>query len=173
VPLTPDEKDWTWVLERPCPECGFDPATRSRDRFAGAVRDCATAWTAVLHRDGVQDRTDESRWSDLEYGCHVRDVCRIMDGRLASMLSEDDPTFANWDQDETAINERYGDQDPGVVSDELAAAADQFARHIDAIQPNEWSRPGTRSNGSRFTVETLVRYGLHDLLHHEWDVSRD
>lgn len=21
-----DDKDWTWVLERPCPECGFDTA---------------------------------------------------------------------------------------------------------------------------------------------------
>ena len=23
VPITPDDKDWTWVLERTCPECGF------------------------------------------------------------------------------------------------------------------------------------------------------
>jgi len=22
--IEPDTKDWTWVLERPCPECGFD-----------------------------------------------------------------------------------------------------------------------------------------------------
>ena len=22
--ITPDTKDWTWVLERPCPECGFE-----------------------------------------------------------------------------------------------------------------------------------------------------
>jgi hypothetical protein len=21
----PDDKDWTWVVEEPCPECGFDP----------------------------------------------------------------------------------------------------------------------------------------------------
>src|SRR4051794_791858 len=25
-PVEPDTKDWTWVLDRPCPECGFDPA---------------------------------------------------------------------------------------------------------------------------------------------------
>ena len=24
--IEPDGKDWTWVLEQPCPECGFDPA---------------------------------------------------------------------------------------------------------------------------------------------------
>jgi hypothetical protein len=22
--IVPDTKDWTWVLRRPCPECGFD-----------------------------------------------------------------------------------------------------------------------------------------------------
>ena len=23
-PIVPDTKDWTWVLDRPCEECGFD-----------------------------------------------------------------------------------------------------------------------------------------------------
>ena len=22
--ITPDTKDWTWVLEQACPECGYD-----------------------------------------------------------------------------------------------------------------------------------------------------
>jgi hypothetical protein len=173
VPLTPDTKDWTWVLERACPECGFDPANFPRDDFGRTLRDCASEWTTVLSRDGVADRVVEDRWSDLEYGCHARDVCRVMDGRLASMLAENDPLFQNWDQDETAITERYGEQDPATVSAELSVAADQFATRVEAIAPGEWVRPGRRSNGSRFTVETLVRYGLHDLLHHQWDVARD
>jgi hypothetical protein len=24
VTIIPDTKDWTWVLDRPCPECGLD-----------------------------------------------------------------------------------------------------------------------------------------------------
>ncbi len=173
MPLTPDAKDWTWVLERPCPECGFDPANFPRDGFAQVLLDCASAWATVLAREDVEIRTDEERWSDLEYGCHVRDVYHVMDGRLASMLSDDDPLFQNWDQDETAVDERYGEQDPAIVGAELVIAADQFAQRVSAITPDEWSRPGTRSNGSHFTVETLVRYAIHDLLHHQWDVSRD
>jgi hypothetical protein len=173
VPLTPDEKDWTWVLERPCTECGFRPTDFARERFAETVRNCSNVWTSVLAREGAVDRISEDRWSDLEYGCHVRDVCQIADGRLASMLGEDDPTFQNWDQDETARNERYDLQDPTTVSAELSVAANQFAERIAAIEPDGWGRPGTRSNGSHFTVETLVRYTLHDLVHHEWDVSRD
>jgi hypothetical protein len=26
MPIVPDTKNWTWTAERPCPECGFDPA---------------------------------------------------------------------------------------------------------------------------------------------------
>ena len=29
-PVPPDTKDWTWVLERPCPECGFDAVDLDR-----------------------------------------------------------------------------------------------------------------------------------------------
>ena len=25
--IIPDTKDWTWVLQRPCPECGFTVET--------------------------------------------------------------------------------------------------------------------------------------------------
>ena len=31
MPIEPDTKDWTWVLERPCPECGFDASSVSFD----------------------------------------------------------------------------------------------------------------------------------------------
>ena len=32
------------------------------------------------------------------------------------MLTQDAPTFANWDQDETAVADRYGEQDPATVA---------------------------------------------------------
>ncbi len=107
----------------------------------------------------------------LEYGCHVRDVFRIFDGRLALMLAEDGPVFDDWDQDATAVAERYDLQDPIVVADELATAAGALAERLDGVSGAEWERTGVRSNGSPFTVETLGRYMVHDPLHHLWDVS--
>ena len=87
------------------------------------------------------------------------------------MRDEDDPLFANWDQDATALGDRYWAQDPGTVSDELtessAAIADAFA----GIADDEWQRPGRRSNGSVFTVESLGKYFVHDLVHHVADIS--
>ncbi len=102
----------------------------------------------------------------------MRDVFRLFDMRLHRMLDEDDPTFANWDQDETAVAERYGEQDPTVVGRELVAAGDQIADSFAAVTAEQLGRTGTRSDGARFTVETFARYLIHDPVHHLWDVGR-
>ena len=96
---------------------------------------------------------------------------RLFDARLMLMLAEDDPTFANWDQDETAIRERYAEQDPEVVADELEAAAQTMVEHIQALRQDQLGRTGRRSDGSEFTVVTLLQYFLHDVVHHLWDVT--
>jgi len=125
----------------------------------------------MLRSDGVWCRPRPGKWSALEYGCHVRDVFRIMDSRLVKMLTLDDPPFANWDQDKTAVADRYEGQDPDDVLTELEAAALTLADRYESVSEDQWDRPGTRSNGSRFTVATLGIYCMHDVHHHLWDVS--
>ena len=115
VTIQPDDKDWTWVLQRRCTQCGVDvPTTRSAPR--GRHPALGAGLAAVLPREDVAVRPAPQVWSPLEYACHVRDVYRLFDGRLRAMLTEDDPQFANWDQDETAIAERYAEQDPATVA---------------------------------------------------------
>ena len=172
MPIMPDTKDWTWVLERRCPECGFDAATVPPDRVAELIRENAAAWQGVLSSPaGLTERPSDDRWSALEYACHVRDVFRLYDERLGLMLTEDDPTYPNWDQDATAIEDRYNDQDPSVVARELHDAAEALARRFDGVHGDAWSRTGTRSDGARFTVDTFARYMVHDPVHHLHDVS--
>ncbi len=168
--IEPDTKDWTWVLQRRCPECGFDASTVSVPEAADLVRDNAARWPAVLGRQDARQRPSPDRWSPLEYGCHVRDVFRLFDRRLHLMLDDDDPLFANWDQDEAALADRYAEQDPAVVSDQLLAAAEAMAASLDAVRPDQLGRCGRRSDGARFTVETFARYLIHDPVHHLWDV---
>ena len=43
MPITPDTTDWTWVLERPCTECGFDSAAVRYDEIPDLVRRNAVA----------------------------------------------------------------------------------------------------------------------------------
>jgi hypothetical protein len=166
----PDEKDWTWVLERPCPECGFDAGVVTGPQVAARLRQNAARWPAVCARADVRVRPQPRVWSPLEYACHVRDVCRVMDSRVNLLLSEEDPAFHSWDQDATAIEDAYGDQDPAAVGVELLAAAEAAAASFDSVGDDSWQRTGRRSNGSVFTIETLGQYFLHDLAHHLYDV---
>jgi len=169
--IVPDSKDWTWVLERACPECGFEAASVRRQDVPAHLRQAALDLIDALRRPEASERPDPATWSPVEYACHVRDVYRLYLQRLELMLAEDDPLFANWDQDATAVAERYGEQDPRVVARELADAADALTERFATLPDAAWERRGRRSDGAQFTVTTFSQYLVHDPVHHVWDVS--
>lgn len=170
--IVPDTTDWTWVVEKTCPECGFDAKGLNRDEIPAALRANAAAWRRLLAGSAnLRQRPRPDVWSPLEYACHVRDVCRLYDERLVLMLTEDGPLYPNWDQDETAVSDRYNEQDPSQVAEELGQAAEALADRFGQVSGVEWDRTGARSDGARFTVATFARYFLHDPVHHLFDVS--
>ena len=171
MPIVKDTKNWTWVVDKPCPDCGFDVADYPDAAIPAAIRDNAAVWPTVLSRPDVRVRPDDSTWSPLEYGAHVRDVLKVYTTRLGLMVDQDDPLFPNWDQDETAIAERYDEQDPSVIAGELGANAAVLAAAFEALSPEQLRRPGRRSDGAEFTISSLSKYMTHDLVHHRWDVG--
>ena len=171
APAMVDTKNWTWVLQERCPECGFEAGELPRSRIGAESRTVAEAFAGFLAGDDVRVRPAPDVWSPLEYGCHIRDVFRVMDGRLTLMLTEDGAEFENWDQDATAVEDRYDAQDPAVVAAEVLESGRIVADRFDAVTDDQWSRRGLRSNGSAFTVETLGQYLVHDLVHHVWDLQ--
>ena len=170
--LVPDTKDWTWVLDRPCPECGLDTTAVAPDSLGARLRGTVPAYTRALAAPGAGRRPRPDVWSPLEYSCHVRDVHRLFTRRVRLMLTEDEPRFANWDQDATAVEAAYSEQHPATVADELVAAAEEVAATYESVPADAWGRGGLRSDGSRFTVASLGRYHLHDVVHHVHDLER-
>jgi hypothetical protein len=172
VTIVPDGKDWTWVLDRSCPECGLDTQSFALAAIPAMLRVNAGQWHALLTGPGDhRQRPEPAKWSALEYGCHVRDVLRLYDTRLTLMLTVDGPHYLNWDQDASAIDDRYADQDPPYVAAELVSAAGFIAARLAAIAGDQWQRTGYRSDGAAFTVETFARYFIHDPIHHLYDVT--
>ncbi len=173
--IVPDDKDWTWVLERRCPECGFDARSVDVHGVGALIRANAETWGEMLGGDAtsVRTRSEPERWSQLEYGAHVRDVFVLYLQRLTMMLDTDNPLYPNWDQDETAVESRYDLQDPAVVAAELRVAAEALAGAFDGVHGDQWSRPGRRSDGASFTVQSFARYLIHDPVHHLWDCGID
>jgi DinB superfamily len=172
VSIEPDTKDWTWVIEEQCGQCGFDPAGVVRENLADLIHENTRGWYDALADADFAVRPAPHVWSRLEYACHVRDVHELFAKRVRLMLDEDDPTFENWDQDATAVEQEYGLQDPGEVGTDLVERAAEVAAVYASVEGDQWQRPGRRSNGSLFTVETMGIYHLHDVAHHLWDVTR-
>ena len=171
-PAQADDKDWTWVLEQPCPDCGADVGSLTMPEVAALNRQVAAGFADGLrNRADVRDRPSPEIWSPLEYGAHVRDVFRLFLVRLELMLTEDDPMFANWNPNETAEADRYDLLDPAVVADELIADAGVLASKFESLTAEQLTRTGRRSDGASFTVESFARYEIHDPMHHLWDVG--
>jgi hypothetical protein len=170
--IVPETKDWTWTISGACPDCGYDgPNVRPEDT-SKAVRALSKIFPAALLAHATPStRPDSSTWAPVEYACHVRDVFRLYEYRLGLMLTQDNPTYPNWDQDETAITDRYLDQDPVVVAAELAEAGASLANAFDQVHGDAWQRTGIRSDDKHFTVATFAVYMVHDPAHHYWDIT--
>jgi hypothetical protein len=172
-PAQADDKDWTWVLRRPCEACGAGVGSLTIGQIVELNRRCGGSWVEVLggDPDWVHARPRPDVWSPLEYGCHVRDVFTLFLERLELMLAEDNPTFANWNPNVTAEAERYDLQDPATVAAQLHTAAEALADRFAALDLADLGRTGQRSDGASFTIESFARYEIHDPLHHLWDVT--
>jgi hypothetical protein len=172
VSIVPDSKDWTWVLGEPCDECGLDVRRVEPPDVPGLMRRSASVVADVLGQgEPARRRPEPAVWSPLEYACHVRDVARRFDARLHLMLRVDEPRFENWDQDAAAVEDHYAGQDPARVAAELTEATERLAASFEAVPPEDLGRVGYRSDGARFTVDTLGKYVVHEFVHHAHDVT--
>lgn len=165
----PDTKDWTVVVTQGCLECRYQIPlpTEIPPRILATVE----PWRQALAGPEVRVRPEPTVWSPLEYGCHVRDVCRVFLGRIEAIKAQDDVRFLDWDQDEAAIAGRYWEADPAEVAEEYAQEAERVVDALTSATPAQWGHRGVRSNGSAFTLTTLAVYLLHDLEHHYHDVA--
>ncbi|HET8600142.1 MAG TPA: DinB family protein [Segeticoccus sp.] len=171
-PVAPDRSDWTWVLDKRCPDCGFDASRVRPQELPTIVRDARPRFVAVLGRADVRDRPSANTWSALEYGGHVRDMSQVMTERLEQILAAGGELvqFADWDQNEAASTQQYWRADPVAVSRQLTESLDRAADLYAGPTEEQWAWPARRSDGTRFTAGTLAQYFLHELTHHLWDV---
>ena len=141
------------------------------DEFLRALARVPSAFGEI-----VGDGTCRAEWELLARDLDITDRVKFHgfvseDDLLALMRTEDDPLFPNWDQDATAVAERYGEQAPERVAVELAEAAASAAVAFTAVPAVELGRVGRRSDGARFTVTTMGQYFVHDPVHHLHDVT--
>ena len=174
----PDDKNWTWVLERPCPDCRFRCQHHCPPRHWGDVTYKRGGLAGGSQPRGAGAPASPRRpdggviWSALEYGCHVRDVFVLFDERLRLMLTQQEPTFLNWDQDATAIAKRYWEDDPMTVREALREAGTAWPTPSTRCATTSGHGQARAPTGHVSPSNRLVGTFLHDPIHHLWDVTR-
>ena len=163
------------LVER-CDECGYDYRAVPRSGLAAALRQRARAYRPVLLGSddaALRAHPDAGVWSILEYSCHLRDVLTAQRGRVRQALKEDNPDFASMRREERVAEERYNEQQPEVVADQLEDAADALAGVLDSLDETGWLRTGVYHwpATQERSVEWIARHSVHECVHHLKDIS--
>ncbi len=158
-----------------CAECGFVYASVSELEIPNALHAFGTMYRAHLEGKPAVLRTRPSpeHWSVLEYACHVRDVLVVQRDRLGLALIEDAPSFVPMGRDERVLRDRYNDQVPAVVVDQLEAAADALAADFARLRRDQWTRTGIYNwptPGPR-SMTWLGQHTIHEQRHHLGDID--
>lgn len=170
------EPDWFAVVASgTCERCGYSAVDVPTGSVGARIRDEAYQWTTLLRPaddDLVRRRPTQAVWSALEYGAHVRDVLAVFRDRVHLMLAETEPDLGWWDH-EAAMEDGFANEtDRESVADDLMINADRLAEVLADVVGDQWQRGGTRRSGERFTIELLVRFALHETVHHRADAAR-
>jgi DinB superfamily len=161
----------------PCQECGYDYESLDRAQVLRAVASLADEHRLLLASvpgERLRDHPRPGSWSPLEYGCHVRDVLRFQRERAVLAQAEQAPQFTSMRRDERAVEERYNDQDPRVIANEIVAGAGRFTGTLGALDDQGWLRTGIYPYPAPEvrTVEWIGRWTAHELAHHLFDCRR-
>lgn len=122
--------------------------------------------TAGLDEASLAQRTIPDKWSLKELVCHLHRLQQVFEGRVDSMLAQENPEIARYDPDGDAEFEKLVSQ-PGKNT--LAAfleRRERLAVRLEDLSPAEWHRPGRHPEFPHFDVHFQVEYMGHHEAHH-------
>jgi DinB family protein len=170
------------AVDGACRECGFDYDALADADVPDALRTLGRRYRAPLTRGLPGEDLDAvlrahplpGVWSALEYGCHLRDVLDVQRARLELTLAEDLPTFEPMGRDERVTRDRYNEQSPAEVVDQIAANAAAIADAFAALTPDQWRRRGIYGypEPRERDLAWIGRHTAHEGHHHLLDIGR-
>jgi hypothetical protein len=158
-----------------CEECGFDYDELPEGQIPRALRTLPAQYGTVLaiEPELLRAHPIAGVWSALEYASHVRDIFRVQRERVETALVEDEPSFLPMGRDELVQSERYNEQDPVTVEQELTVAARELAKLFEGLGPDQLARTAIYNYPTRSprTVAWIGRHTVHEGRHHLRDIE--
>jgi FMN phosphatase YigB (HAD superfamily) len=111
----------------------------------------------------------EEGWAPVEIACHLRDVEReVMQPRLRSILSAENPYLPAIESDRWAEERKYGQQDGRQALKDFVAARKETTALLCGLREADWRRAARHALFGPTTLEEQARFvARHDLLHVE------
>jgi len=110
-----------------------------------------------LDEETLRWRPIPNKWSIKEIMCHLRDMERLAYlARYQRILSEDNPTLPNVDQDRIAAETDYINQDAKAALDEFKRLRWETIQTLASAPVEAWSRAGIHETDGPMTVEQLL-----------------
>jgi hypothetical protein len=163
------------TIAESCPSCGFVYAHGRAEILAWLRADIGSFVARFSEIDAarVRVRPQPDVWSPLEYACHVRDVLRVMSGRVEQAQREFEPAFTPMRRDERVIEDRYNEQDPAVVAKEITAAGEEFIATLERLNDDGWARRGLYNypEPALRNIDWIAANTVHELYHHRHDLT--
>ena len=122
---------------------------------------------AHTYRDGGNDG-NVAGWTALEVLCHLRDWDGIFSERFRVTVEQDNPPLPNADPAQTAIDQRYNEQDADEAVATWAEKREGVISYLSGLDESAWARTAQHSTRGPMTLmDTLMLMTWHDMNHIE------
>lgn len=159
-----------------CAECGFEYDLGGALHAAASITTGPAQFAAILRDSSIDlgSRREATRWSPLEYGCHLRDLLLVQRERVLAARRRDLPAFEPMGRDERVDHDGYAEQEPGDVAGQLTMAAQLFANVLTRLRPNDWDRRVVYNypEEAERSLRWVAVHTMHEVTHHLLDARR-
>jgi len=158
-----------------CEGCGFEWDAVTAAEVPPRLQAAAAGFRTVLAGDAVAlaSHRDDTTWSPVEYGAHVRDVLLNLRDRIVLGLAQDNPVPHAMFGDLRIRSGLYAADRPDQLTADIDVAAGLFVRTIAALDDEQLARPifyGWPTAATR-TLLWVAAQALHEAEHHLTDVQ--
>jgi hypothetical protein len=136
----------------------LDKLSRAPDRLERLVEDQPDD---VLSQAGAG-----GDWGAVEIMAFLRDWDVVVDDRLNSMISEEEPEFEDEDPDLWSIERDYHEEVPKHVQTEFRQGRQKLITRLHKLEDSAWQRTAVMPDGRVITVEDLIAELLRSDQHH-------
>lgn len=121
----------------------------------------------AIPADLLDQRPDPDEWSVTETLVHIRNVVALVYGmRIRQLLFQDDPTFANYDEERHFLSASRQQLPVAEILDMIETEHQQTVRLLSTLSEEDWQHQGHHAQYGAMSIEFLAqRFARHAAEH--------